>query len=99
MESMELKRKPPRQPDGEASRGEDCNWVVSLGPGEYVFSSDTPPEGNNNVRAAAPRGGESLDEVFERLEQSTCDFRERSCNKWLTGTDDCLSPAGLIHRT
>lgn len=100
-ESMELKRKLPRRPGGEACRGEHCSWVVSLGPGEYVFSSDTPPEpeGNDSVRAAAPRGGESLDEVFERLEQSTCDFRERSCNKRLTGTDMRLSRAGFIHRT
>jgi len=100
MESMELKCRPPRRPGGEAGRGEDCSRVVSLGPGDCVLSSDTPPPGNDSVRAAALRGGESLDdEVFERLEESTCDFRERSRNKRLNGTDDPrLSPAGFIPR-
>mmetsp|Transcript_89559 Transcript_89559/g.178027 ORF Transcript_89559/g.178027 Transcript_89559/m.178027 type:complete len:122 (-) Transcript_89559:2159-2524(-) len=98
-ESMELKRNPPRRPGGEACRGEDCKRVVSLGPGDCMFSNDTPPSGTDSVRAAAPRGGESLGSVFERLERSTCDFRERSRSKRLNGTDIRLSPVGLIYRT
>lgn len=86
-EFTECKRKLKGRPGGEA------------GPGEYVLSSDTPRGGNDSMRAADPREGESLDEASERLERSPCDFRERSRSKLLIGTDDGLSSAGLVHRT
>jgi len=96
-ESMKLKRKLPLRPTGEACQSEDCRWVMSLGPGDHVLSNDRGC--TDSARAALLRAGERLDKDSERLERSTCDFRERSRSKLLNGTDTRLSSAGLIHRT